>query len=383
MRVLIGYNCGGQNQSLAYKAWGARLRKAGFEVETISLSLAEWAGALPWSDLDARWRRGEKRLMNLYERLLKAADGYDVFLNYNGVNIHPEFVQRLCATSVFACFDDPEASELLSKPVAGAYDLAMVGNVAEVDTYRNWGVKEVHWWPLGFRADDYDPHLTKQAIVDNNRDIDVTLLCERTTHYRRTRLNKFATRFPHGKYYGRGWPAGFLPESERVPLLQRTKIGINIHNSTGPVNFRTYYLPANGVLQICDNKSHLAKVFEVGKEVVGYGSIDEAIELCAYFLRHDEQRIAIAVAGWERATRDYNEVACFQRLVTILEKRQESAVLRRRQDQVISLQEYRRTTRSRRIAHRLSLPIAWPLKLAKRIATKLKAVRRFSSLTDN
>jgi hypothetical protein len=320
--------------------------------------------------------------MNLYERLLKATDGYDVFLNYNGVNIHPEIVQRLCATSVFACFDDPEASELLSKPVAGAYDFAMVGNVAEVDTYRNWGVREVHWWPLGFRADDYDPHLTKQAIVDSNRDIDITLLCERTTPYRRKRLDKFAARFPHGKYYGRGWPAGFLPESERVPLLQRTKIGINIHNSTGPVNFRTYYLPANGVLQICDNKSHLAKVFDVGKEVIGYETINEAIELCDYFLIHDEEREAIAVAGWERATRDYNEVACFRRLVNILENRQEPAVVRRRPGEVVSLKEHRHRTRSARMVYGLLLPFAWALKLVPRLINKLKTIRRFSRFAD-
>src|SRR5262249_52274717 len=148
------------------------------------------------------------------------------------------------------------------------------------------------------------------------------------------------------------------------------------HNSTGPVNFRTYYLPANGVMQICDNKSHLAKVFEVGREVVGYESIDEAIELCAYYLRHDEQRIAIALAGWERAIRDYNEVACFRRLVDILEQRHESTVLRRQQGQAVSLQEHRRRTRFRRIAYSLSVPIAWPL--LKRITDKLKTARRFS-----
>ncbi len=64
--------------------------------------------------------------------------------------------------------------------------------------------------------------------------------------------------------------------------MQRTRVGINIHNSTGPINFRTFYLPANGVLQICDNKSHLGRIFELGREVVGYQEIAEAIELCRY-----------------------------------------------------------------------------------------------------
>ena len=102
-----------------------------------------------------------------------------------------------------------------------------------------------------------------------------------------------------------------------MALLQRTKIGINIHNSTGPINLRTYYLPANGVMQICDNKSYLGKVFELNKEVVGFDTIDEAIELCHYYLMHDDERRKIAAAGWERVLLDYNEVAILRLVKTM------------------------------------------------------------------
>jgi spore maturation protein CgeB len=229
--------------------------------------------------------------------------------------VHPEFVRQLQCFTVYGCFDDPESSENLSKPVAEAFDLAMVGNIAEIDTYKSWGVRNVRWWPLGFRHDDYDPSLTEQEIIKGQRDIEVALLCERVTRRRRKRLDKFAASFPNGVYYGTGWPAGFLPESQRVPTLQRTRIGINIHHSTGPINFRTFYLPANGVMQICDNKSHLGKIFELGVEVIGYDSIEEAIELTHYYIEHDAERGLIAAAGWKRSTQNYNEVACFKRVM--------------------------------------------------------------------
>ena len=103
--------------------------------------------------------------------------------------------------------------------------------------------------------------------------------------------------------HGAGWPKGFLPEKERVPLLQRTKIGVNIHNSTGPINFRTYYLPANGVMQICDNKKHLPMVFELNKEVVGFDSIEEAIDLCRYYLEHDEEAHKSQPPGMQELSR--------------------------------------------------------------------------------
>jgi hypothetical protein len=147
------------------------------------------------------------------------------------------------------------------------------------------------------------------------RDSDVTLVCERLSHWRSERLEKFSSAFPKGEYYGAGWPNGFLPEEQCVLLYQRTKIGVNFHNSTGPINFRTYALPANGVMQLCDNKSHLGQIFELNREVVGFDTVEEAIERCHYFLEHDDERRQIAVAGWERALKDYNEVAVF-RLMT-------------------------------------------------------------------
>ena len=190
----------------------------------------------------------------------------------------------------------------------------MVGNIAELDTYRSWGIEQVRHWPLGFFADDYDPALTGDKILNGNRDVDIALLCERQTNYRAKRLDKFTAAFPDAAYYGKGWPRGFLPCEQKVSLYQKTKIGPNFHNSTGPVNFRTFILPANGVMQICDNKSHLGRLFQLGKEVVGFDTVEEAIELCHYYLEHDDERRQIAAAGWERAIRDYNEEATFRLL---------------------------------------------------------------------
>jgi spore maturation protein CgeB len=307
------------------EAWLARLRAHGIIVDGFCLTLNPPGPRLTWSQLETRWRIGDKDLLAIYERLAYRLEQYDVFVNWNGINLHPDFVQQLPTFNVYGCFDDPEQSDYLSRPVAWAYDLCMVGNVAEVETYRRWGVREAYFWPMGFMAVDYDPSLTRERILNGGRDVDITLLCERTSPWRRKRLDQFVAAFPQGAYYGRGWPNGFLPEEQRAPLLQRTKIGINMHNSTGPINFRTYYLPANGVMQICDNKSHLGRIFELDKEVVGFDTIDEAIELCRYYLAHDDERRRIAAAGWERALRDYNEVTVFRLMMDRVERLQSSA----------------------------------------------------------
>jgi spore maturation protein CgeB len=68
-------------------------------------------------------------------------------------------------------------------------------------------------------------------------------------------------------------------------------------------------------MQLCDNASHLAQIYKLGKEVVGYESTEEAIELCQYYINNDEERQKIAIAGWRRTIKEYNEVAVFQRVV--------------------------------------------------------------------
>lgn len=321
MKILLGFSYYQYQVDVKdwVDAWLSRISKAlDITIDSFPLTLNPPGPRLTWGEMDTKWREKNPVLMDMYEELAKKTENYDAFINWNGINLHPEFIKKLPTFTAYGCFDDPESSEDLSKPVAAAYDLCLVGNIAEIETYRSWGVKKVEWWPLGFRMNDYDSNLIREKILSAERTNDISLLCEKSSGWRRERLNKFFNAFPQGKYFGNGWDSGFLSEKEKVPLYQNTKIGPNFHNSTGPINFRTFILPANGVMQVCDNKSHLGKIFELGKEVVGFDTVEECIDLCRYYLDHDEERRQIAAAGWERAVRDYNEVAIFKRAIDFI-----------------------------------------------------------------
>jgi len=337
MKILLGhvYSEYSSNTNERIAAWMDRLRLGGIDIDSTCLSPTISQPVIYWPELDRKWQTSDVRLMKMYEMLARKMEQYDVFVNFNGINLHPEFVQELPGFRVYSCSDDPESSEILSKPVAWAYDLAMVGNIAQVEIYKDWGVKNARYWPLGYRFEDCDPSLTKDQILQGERDVDLVLLCERVTPWRRERLDKYSSAFPKGAFYGLGWPNGSLPEEERVNLFQRSKIGINFHNSTGPINFRTYYLPANGVLHICDNKRYLGHIFELGKEVVGFDTVEEAIELTHYYLSHDDERRQIAAAGWERAIRDYNEIAVFNSLIAAVYDTQKQLNSRSSQNAII------------------------------------------------
>lgn len=350
MKILIGYSY--YKYPVDIKEWFEsiiiRLRNAGFDVDPFPLTINPPGPRLSWQSLERRWKFGDRELLEMYENLAIKLEDYDVFINYNGINLHPDFVKQLSTFNVYCCFDDPESSEDLSKPVAAYYDLCMIGNIAEVETYKKWGVKNAKFWPHGFKPDDFDPLLTKEKILSGERDIDVTLLCERTSGWRGERLDKYSSAFPNGSYYGLGWPLGFLEESTRIPLYQRTKIGPNFHNSTGPINFRTFVLPANGVLQICDNKSHLGEIFALNKEVIGFDTIEEAIDLTRYYLEHDNERREIAAAGWERAVTEYNEISVFQKMIDAIN---ETLYVKEECDSRIFIQNKFQKTKVKRIIY--------------------------------
>lgn len=326
MKILLGYSWFKNDYfciKTHWESWLERLRGHGFDVHGFCLTLHPPGGRLRWSELNSAWLLRDNDLLQKYDELLAALNNCDVFINYNGINVHPDMVttiRKLGITTVYCCFDDPENSADLSMPVAAAYDLCMVGNIASVDDYHSWGVKHAEFWPIGFRVNEYDSTLTKEIILTGKRHIDMTLLCERQSQWRRHRLDMLVNNFPQMQCYGYGWPNGCLSEIKKVPIYLNTKIGPNLHNSTGPINFRTYTLPACGVLQICDNARYLSQIYELNKEVVGFDTIEECIDACRYYIAHDNERKEIAAAGWERTMRDYNEKTLFQKMInTIVE----------------------------------------------------------------
>jgi spore maturation protein CgeB len=101
-----------------------------------------------------------------------------------------------------------------------------------------------------------------------------------------------------------GFPGWVTPISyeDYVPLYQRAKIGINVHNrgkfTVG--GYRMFDLPGNGAMQICDGEEYLSAYYREGEEVVGYSSVDDLIDKVRYYLDHPAERERIARNGYRR-----------------------------------------------------------------------------------
>ncbi len=311
MKIVLGHMAWSEEALGWHRALAERARGFGVEVEPLCLVPDPPAPRWSFEELDRRWRQRDRSLLQIREQLIEATRGADVFWNFNGANVHPEWLADLPTLNVYGCFDDPESTEQLSEPVARYFDAALVGNLGCLPLYRSFGLRRVAWAPNAFLGEDCHADLTPEAVRSSDRPIDVVFFGERGLPWRRERLDQLAKAFPSAVFHGHGWPAGFASNAERRRIYRSAKIGWNVHNSVGPVNLRTFMLPAAGVLQIGDNKCRFGEVFRLGEEAVGFdsvgGSMDECIELTRYYLEHDEERRRIAANGRERYARDYAE----------------------------------------------------------------------------
>ncbi len=289
--------------------------RRGFDVLSFCTVPKPPAPRYSFQELDTLWRRRDAEVVRLHDELVEIASDCDVLVNFNGANIHPDWLKDLPTFNVYICWDDPESSAELSQPVAKYFDFAFTGNIACIPLYQSWGIERCDYLPFACYESDYDHSMTVERILEDERDIDIVFLGERVSTWRRTRLDQLRTAFPEALMCGPGWPGGFLPA---LPTYKRAKIGLNVHNSVGPVNLRTFGLPANGVMQICDNKCRLGQIFELGREVIGYDTIEECIELTRYYLAHDQERREIAARGFERVMSDYTEEKQWERLLTTI-----------------------------------------------------------------
>lgn len=306
------------------RAWHQRLikrrRELGYNVTGFCVTPMSLGGRwFPFPELDRRWTSADAPLLQMYSDLADALSDRDVLILYNGANLHPEFVSWLKVIKVYTAGDDPESTEILTKPAAPAFDIHLVNNIACLDMYRSWGLKRVHFWPLGsLRSEHEVAHLTEARILNiTERKIPLAFFGGRT-NWRNDRLDQLVSAFPDAYYAGSGWPRGVVDWSEMWSTYEQTQIGWNLHNSTGPINFRSYDLPASGVMQVCDNKAHLGEIYEIGREVVGFDTMRECIDLTRYYLAHPDEQREIALAGWRRWLRDYTPDRVWQRLVNVV-----------------------------------------------------------------
>ncbi len=124
--------------------------------------------------------------------------------------------------------------------------------------------------------------------------------------------NEWNLNSPLGRCVQRGG-ARVTPE-EMVKIFNATKVNLNLHSSAQHpgidpcgdfVNPRTFEISACGAFQLVDERSELANLFEVDKEMITFSGIEDLRDKIRYYLEHPGEREEVAKRSRERVLAEH------------------------------------------------------------------------------
>ena len=324
-------------------AWGLaeEFRTLGWDVAEIDLLHYGVSGASVMARGAQRllWRNAAREQS---AAILRAAQDYQIelFLTVKGVNITPETIARLQAqgTRVVVFYPDVVFDHAGVDPATlAAVDLivttksyhataldALVGPERHVFVHHGY-CRSAH---ARRHAPDAIPYRWDIGFIGNH------------SPYKMTYLTRIAEAFPDARFavYGNRWAtaAAGTPLARHVighPLMgdyfargiEETRINLAIHH--GPVgpdrwedltSTRTFEIPAAGGFMLHVDNDEVRALYEPEREIDVFADGDSMVERIGYYLAHEDERRAIAEAGFRRCVPAYSLAARAREIAAIL-----------------------------------------------------------------
>lgn len=245
------------------------------------------------------------------------------------------------ATWLYWCGDDSWRFDSVSYRLTPYFDAVITGYSGAVPKYRALGV------PIAINS-HFGVDVARCRKTGEAKNIDVSFVG--TWNPQRAKIVDALHRAGIiVEAYGNGWPSGGLSHGGMVSVFSRSKISLSLNQksfyvsprsvlrlffrraSLGEEGFRIkldffnffsnvrewlqknilfvkarhFEISACGTMQISEDGDVLTKLYLPDKEIVIYSGTDDLIKKVKQYLIHDEEREAIAKAGYERTMREH------------------------------------------------------------------------------
>ena len=95
--------------------------------------------------------------------------------------------------------------------------------------------------------------------------------------------------------------AGYFDEMPKVFKLSKINLNISLKCIQSGIPLRALDILASGGFLLSNYQPELAEYFTDGEDLVLYYSMEDAWQKCEYYLKHEDERKAIAANGREKA----------------------------------------------------------------------------------
>ena len=216
--------------------------------------------------------------------------------------------------------DDHWRFDIFTRHIAPAFDLAVTTDEDSLPKYAEAGIEHVHLSQWACNRYAYDrtggpaehavtfvgqPHAERAGIIERLRAAGHEVEC-----------------------WGQGWPAGRLDHEGMVRVFGSSRVNLNLSNSSLPRNTlrvrvgrmlgrgpkgprpaqikgRNFEVPGCGGFLLTERVPHLERYFDLGSEIGVYDDEDDLVEQVGHWLGHEEQRAAVADAGYRRTMAEH------------------------------------------------------------------------------
>lgn len=138
----------------------------------------------------------------------------------------------------------------------------------------------------------------------------------------------------------------FLPYEEMLSIFSSSKINLNFSSTfkymRPQIKARVFEVCLAGGFLLTEHVPGIETFFEIDKEIVCFRTIGELVDKITYYLNHDEERRAIAHAGWEKATREYTSLHIMSRVLLEIEEAGKNRQTSEFQDMIMPMRIRRR-----------------------------------------
>lgn len=123
--------------------------------------------------------------------------------------------------------------------------------------------------------------------------------------------------------YGDNWEKGRIATEDVPRLFAQSKIILGMGtighcHDFYALKMRDFDGPMSGSCYLTHDNNDLHKLYDVGKEIITYHTIDDCVDMARYYIRQDVEREAIAKAGYLRAAKEHTWDKRFDSLVALL-----------------------------------------------------------------
>jgi spore maturation protein CgeB len=191
--------------------------------------------------------------------------------------------------------------------IAHAFDLCWTSVEDAIPDYQRVGADPIYL-PEGANPKIHRP-------LDLPKDIDVSFVGQ-CYGYRPKVIQYLSNHGINVEVFGQGWPNGEISLEKMVEIYNRSKINLGFAGvGTSEIKClkaRDFEVPMSRGLYLTEYHRELENVYEIGKEILCYRTLDELLELINYYLSHPDEAEQIREAGYRRAISEHTWVKRFE-----------------------------------------------------------------------